>query len=309
MRTTSFNESKWGIYPRERHTSLYLAETEASWLQEKLNGDNPILVIHPQANSWTSFTNIISNPYVRIDYNASTSDFKPLDIAWIKKKLAGNEYYHVGVYLGNGKIIQLLLGGGFAGTEMGSEGVKKTSWLEFLEGRIGNIRRYSPVIPFKNYKTIIQQLIRANDDSYGEKNYNLLNRNCEHFANKVVLNINFSQQIHENETKLLALNVTKASLSGVSYGAGLAGVALAPLTGGASLLIGVPASVAGLFGISRVEGGEYTTMNNDKTSICLRNEINSDFLNAKQDWETEKHEQEYQAQIQAPVKTGDCVIM
>jgi len=50
---------------RQSHTLFYEAQFEKNWLKEKLNGDNPILYIHPQANSWTSFSNIVCEPYVR----------------------------------------------------------------------------------------------------------------------------------------------------------------------------------------------------------------------------------------------------
>jgi hypothetical protein len=46
--------------------------------------DNPILVIHPQANNYTSFLNLSSSSYLkRSNYNIKTNDFKPLDIAWV----------------------------------------------------------------------------------------------------------------------------------------------------------------------------------------------------------------------------------
>ena len=51
---TNHSETKWGISPRKEHDSLAYAQSEASWLRTKLNGDNPILVIHSQANDYTT---------------------------------------------------------------------------------------------------------------------------------------------------------------------------------------------------------------------------------------------------------------
>jgi hypothetical protein len=71
------------------------------------SNSNPILLVHPSCDSYTGFNSLITSPYVKIDYSASTSDFKPLDIAWVQKRMMGKNYYHVGVYLGNGEICSM----------------------------------------------------------------------------------------------------------------------------------------------------------------------------------------------------------
>lgn len=40
------------------------AKNKASTLRINLNGENPILYIHPSANSYTSFSDVIKEPYV-----------------------------------------------------------------------------------------------------------------------------------------------------------------------------------------------------------------------------------------------------
>ena len=123
--------------------------------REKLKYDsNPILVVHPQADSYTSFSNIVSYPYVKIDLNASLSDFQPLDIAWVEKGL----YHHVGVYIGNGEIVHVI-GNPFPSKEDYLKGVRKTGWSTFFEGQTQYLYRYHPIIPFKDYKQIIGQLV------------------------------------------------------------------------------------------------------------------------------------------------------
>jgi hypothetical protein len=44
--------------------NLDSAKNRASGLRINLNGENPILAVHPAANSYTSFRNIIREPYV-----------------------------------------------------------------------------------------------------------------------------------------------------------------------------------------------------------------------------------------------------
>lgn len=165
----------WGESKREQHNYLSDANNEASWLRGRLNSSsNPIMLIHPKCNySYASFSDLITSPYVKVDYCASRSDFKPLDIAWVEKNMGGQDYYHVGVYLGNGEICNI------AGWYFNRKGVRKTTWSGFLYKQNGNIRRYSPIIPFKNYKEIIAQLVWAQDNEFREGRYCLASRNCE----------------------------------------------------------------------------------------------------------------------------------
>lgn len=119
----------WGEHSRKQHNYLSDARNEARWLTKELTREygkyheNPILCIHLLANNWTSFSSLCQ-PYVIKDWNASISDFKPLDIAWVEKRWGMVEYYHVGVYLGNGKVCHL-------GED--NDGVKITDWDNFLK--------------------------------------------------------------------------------------------------------------------------------------------------------------------------------
>jgi hypothetical protein len=63
-------QGSYGIYERKRarHYSLAEAQSEASWLRGMLNGENPILVLHPSANDNTSIENIIRAPYVSFPF-------------------------------------------------------------------------------------------------------------------------------------------------------------------------------------------------------------------------------------------------
>nr|CAG8552335.1 8847_t:CDS:2 [Entrophospora candida] len=52
--------------PQEGYDKYGLAsvKNKASSLRSELNGDNPILAIHPSANSYVSFNSLITSPYV-----------------------------------------------------------------------------------------------------------------------------------------------------------------------------------------------------------------------------------------------------
>ena len=306
------SETKWGLYSRDQHNSLTSAQSEANWLREKLKYDsNPILVVHPKADSYVAFSGIVREPYVKIDLNASLSDFQPLDIAWVEKGL----YHHVGVYIGNGEIVHI------RGTPSnGRIGVRKTGWSTFFEGQTRQyLYRYHPIIPFKNYKQIIGQLVWAKDNQYGEGNYNLKNRNCEHFANMAVLGINYSQQIAE---KGHWAQIGSAAWRGAATGAGVVstagytvlGAALAPFTGGASILLG-----AGLVTVSATtttfviddtfNNADVLEKNNGKSSIKLTQEISESNNKLGRKWDSETSQWEARIEQVIPSRIDNCKIM
>lgn len=108
-------------------------------------------MVHPSANSYVSFSELVREPYVKIDLNASLSDFQPLDIAWVEQNKAGYSYHHVGVYLGNNQVCHMT---------KKNNGVRITGWSGFLEGQTRQyLYRFHPIIPFKNYQDIIRQAL------------------------------------------------------------------------------------------------------------------------------------------------------
>jgi len=283
--------------------------------------DNPILVIHPLANDWTSFTNIVCEPYVSFpswptgghinvdfelimclanNYRSLSSDFKPLDIIWTREAhpVTGIIFSHVGIYLGNDEVI-----------DFSKEGVRKVSWNNFSS--FGRVVGFHPIIPFKNYKDIIRQAVWAKDNDFRRGNYNLANRNCEHFANMLVYGIDFSQQIHENYVGLQSRAAVQAAGIGAFGGVTTTGsILLAPFTGGLSLIAG--AASVGVTAAMLVDNKEnHCDNNNEKKTVCLRNEIKNvdNRLGKKSDWETEKFEKEYEARIEQPTNIKDCIIM
>lgn len=293
----------------DNYSSLSTARDKAQDLRYKLKyNDNPIFGAYRDTNSYENFSNVITSPYVEnnqvgsstknidvlyyISYSSSIpSDlnrhFKVLDVVWVKcvDDWIGKRFYHVGFFLGDNKVCHF---------SRENDAVEITDWDGFLRNTTRKIVRYHSVVPFKNYKDIIRQAVWAKDNGFRRGNYNLPNRNCEHFTNMLVYGINFSQQVREREGEL----VVKASVQSVGIGAtggviGGASIVLAPFTFGLSLIpgaVGVGASVAGI-----VDNAEnHGILNNGKTSICLESEIRdtNSRLGKKSDWETEKYERQ-----------------
>jgi len=315
------SEIRWGIYAREKHDSHYSADAEASWLRTKLNSDNPILLIHPQANSWTSFTNILCDPYVRkneIGIASSThyglfvvgrgwtpsnldNHFKIGDIVWVEKRdiFIGKKYYHVGVVLGKDAICHISDPDALISED--NMKARITSWDGFLNKRTGELYRYHPIIPFKNYKKIIEQIVKSWHADYGLNKYDLYNDNCEHFANAVVLGIYYSEQIKDLEANHEVLEVLGKFKEGIFR----AGRFYWDAT-------------KWLFTRERIKDYKKLITNNSKgLTICLRNELKSWDSNDRFDNLTsnelrkmrDRYEKEYEAKIEQPINIKDCIIM
>jgi len=215
-----------GIKPFQSSSNSYNlsnAKGQASTLRTNLNGNNPILYIHPKANSYASFGEIINdysgfivkinnlpvelkeevewNPSlekeVRYSWYTTTNQpnnyLKPLDIVWIKKRAFADTipYYHVGIYLDNNEIFEI------TGDIFKRKGARVGSWKDFVGDLDGEIFAYRTIIPFKHFKLIASQIARAENIQWREGDYCLGNQNCEHAANMLVYGIEYSKQSAE----------------------------------------------------------------------------------------------------------------
>ena len=115
---------------------------------------------------------------------------RPFDIIEISR----GAYRHYAIYLGKGYICH------FSGDKVGSSGsgsmkVEKSTLRNLFEGdthrSIKIIRR---VVKFKSKDKIIENIARAIASEYGKNQYDLFENNCEHFANMISLEINYSGQ-------------------------------------------------------------------------------------------------------------------
>jgi len=197
---------------------------------------NPFCLIHWKADKYTTFDDLTDEIYVRkinlppkvmtstieahhwgqgrwgpphgADYyetvytfypNETPENFlKPLDVVWVKKNFGGIvDFYHVGVYLGNNKFCHF---SSYKSKKREESKTIITGWEEFIQNWVnGEIFAYHPVLPFKHYELIAQQIDWAHANEYDKGWYCLPNNNCEHHANSFVFGIDYSKQVKERE--------------------------------------------------------------------------------------------------------------
>jgi len=300
-------------------SSLTEAKSKASELRTNLNGENPILAVFADADSYAHINRIITWPYITeqnipmktetytyeveelVSYRTGdyagggqsyerytaegekqvyptnpSEHFKPLDIVWIKRihtTRLGIEYYHVGVYLGNWNGDDWI-----CEIDGDNKGAKIIKWKDFVKEAKDRdcpreLIRFHPIVPFKKHDKIARQITWASENNYRRGEYDLLNKNCEHFANSKVYGIDYSKQI-ENKKDLI-----KGSFDV-----------------GKVVLLGLP----GLF-IPK------PTLNNDKGStVNLKNEISNNSLGESSNYQLEARVEQ---SIPSHISTDRCVIM
>lgn len=210
-------------YPTSsNHYGLSNAKNQAFILRGNLNGDNPILYVHPKANSYASFDEIMGSsyqPYV-VEFNVPhkmeqigvtwfdrppdneiyeitfpddiDKTLKPLDVIWIGMEKGLVDFCHVGVYLGEGWVCHF---------SKAKKGVRIEKIDDFAKDATGSkVIGYRSIIPFGHYKLIAGNIAWA-ERNYQENNYNLSNINCEHVANEIKYRINFSSQMSKESLK------------------------------------------------------------------------------------------------------------
>jgi len=208
--------------------------------------------------------------------------------------MSGIDYYHIGICLVKDKVAH------YSTTESGwwlhvpylqklqrKFKIIITSTNDFLEGKVGEFYCLHPTAPFKHIDKILLQAKKAWWVDYGENKYDLANHQCEHVANSIILGINYSLQMENRKDDMVVRNIIHTLL--------------APPFGS-------------LFRLAR---GEYSINNGKGSTICLKNEINSYETNGRFDNLTfsinisdiKEYKDEYQAQIETPIKTSDCIVM
>lgn len=110
-------------------------------------------------------------------------------------------YDHVGIYLGNNKVCHIY---DYWETKDMKTRIDDTNVFlgkaKDTEG-IGNIEVIHPIIPFKHYSQVAQQIAWAEGVEFGKGKYCLANRNCEHFANMLIRGAKHSQQVANDPKK------------------------------------------------------------------------------------------------------------
>ena len=258
--------------------------------------DSPY-VVKNQVGSSSDKNFIIASSYSYSIPSNLDDHFKPLDIVWVKclDKTWGVSFYHVGFCLGNDAVFHF---------SRENNAVEKTSWSGFLRDTTREIICYHPIIPFKRYLEVIEQAVWAKDKDFWKGNYNLRNRNCEHFSNMCVYGINYSKQMEDNRERLTAtVGIAGGVAAGTYAVAGVASsLAFAGPTFGLSLLWGAASAGLGGVGTAGAVAASYdlNEVNNGKGSnINLKAEIEgtNSLLREKSDWETEKYVKQYLQEI------------
>ena len=109
-----------------------------------------------------------------------------------------NNIYHYGIYLGDDLVIQYGLAKDFLNTKKEDVEVLISSMDEFLNGKMALVRLYSFTEKLKKNK--LNKIISLAKARLGEKKYDPINNNCEHFVNECVFNKHYSSQV-ENASK------------------------------------------------------------------------------------------------------------
>ncbi len=219
------NYQDWAISYRPSYVDSISSDAvvkkiyDVNEVENSLNSGFPILAVAP---SYGSFNDFVTWPYVTVKDLPSDGKYNPdkyilpLDVV----KTVGRNIDHYAVYLGSGQVCNYNWSGSKFYTWQELMGAGSSNSLAELfnstgsSGASGKVVVHHPRIPFKCKEEIIRHLSKAVKSKYGKKtldnylllyvnsiiptekrNYNWSVRNCEHFANRIVLGINISAQV------------------------------------------------------------------------------------------------------------------
>jgi hypothetical protein len=120
---------------------------------------------------------------------AETREPKPGDVIWANRFFKGRPYNHCGIYEGAGQVIHFAAP---EGSEISQENavVHRTSLDHFADGCPVKIIEYP-----EGYST--EETLRRARSRIGEKGYNFLTNNCDHFATDCKTGEHHSLQVDE----------------------------------------------------------------------------------------------------------------
>ena len=137
-----------------------------------------------------AYYNDAENSYITDSYDFSANR-QPSFGSHIRVSRKAGLYYHHGIYESDQKVYQ------FCGESLGKfEAVIKCTTLgEFLGNDVLEVRRLSPYQKSQAFSA--EKTIQLAEQSIGESDYNLLDNNCEHFANFCIFGIKKSKQVDD----------------------------------------------------------------------------------------------------------------
>lgn len=138
-------------------------------------------------------------------------DLEPGDIIGDPRSLAGYDYEHYGVYIGDNKVIHYMSPNN-SGKAADGEVCETT-----LDGHFDKSKVF--VLKFDKEKTFSpEETIKRAKSLIGEKKYNLLSNNCEHFALWCKTNIRKSYQIDSLTPDQLGQLKSLSEMMGIGVG-------------------------------------------------------------------------------------------
>ena len=127
---------------------------------------------------------------------------RPGDVIFVERDF--NLYRHYAVYVGDGEIIHYASESGDFGENIS---IHKTTMKKFLDGAkqyfICKFPKHSRIRGYHLYTK--RETVERAYQRLGEKQYDLLDNNCEHFAVWCRTNISDSSQVKKLENGLLSL--------------------------------------------------------------------------------------------------------
>lgn len=111
-------------------------------------------------------------------------------------------YYHHGIYIGNGRVINFSEGSIGLGEESYSQNeITEIDISEFLKGGYVETRVYSK--QEQKYLNDPQKVVEIAKSHLGEGGYNMVLNNCEHFSNLCAFNVKYSEVDKLEDFKLI----------------------------------------------------------------------------------------------------------
>lgn len=228
------HERKYGKLEKRNHQFPIFSgnnsrevKTKLNYLKRELNGKNPLktLEINPSLNlnklsQWIEKKELI-------DLLNPSSYIKIFDIVWRKLRNTSSEAYHVGIYLDNRKICHIYSQNPDSQTEawifnQAAQRANLSRYWEFfvnsatsasnsqsssndLYARISDWEEFlddskkvfflHSIIPFRSDESINKDLKKCLEGNYGRNKYSLMLANCEHFANLIIYEQDYSSQV------------------------------------------------------------------------------------------------------------------
>jgi len=91
----------------------------------------------------------------------------------------------------------------------GKSRAKFDNWENFLKGTKSKLIRHYPIIPFKKPEQIIEHIAKTIFGQYAKGEYDLFNKNCEHFATLCVCGVAFSEQVGRTRFQIGSINLSE----------------------------------------------------------------------------------------------------